>query len=158
MPPHLLDLEITETIIMSDPERARRVLTELAAMGVTLSIDDFGTGYSSLAYLRDLPVDQLKIDRTFVQNMENDADDAVIVRAVVDLARNLGLGTVAEGRREPIHLGAADRAGMRQRPGLLAGPSDGRGRLLGWLHEYSARRSAETGERRAGTRPWSEAA
>ena len=82
---------------MTDPERARRVLAELAGMGVTLSIDDFGTGYSSLAYLRDLPVQQLKIDRTFVQNMESDADNAVIVRSVVDLARNLGLLTVAEG-------------------------------------------------------------
>ena len=97
VPPHLLDLEITETIIMTDPKRARRVLTELADMGVTLSIDDFGTGYSSLAYLRDLPVHQLKIDRSFVQDMENDSDDAVIVRSVVDLARNLGLQTVAEG-------------------------------------------------------------
>jgi diguanylate cyclase len=95
--PHLLDLEITETIIMTDPKRARRVLTELAEMGVTLSIDDFGTGYSSLAYLRDLPVHQLKIDRSFVQDMETDSEDAVIVRSVVDLARNLGLKTVAEG-------------------------------------------------------------
>jgi diguanylate cyclase (GGDEF)-like protein len=97
VPPHLLDLEITETIIMTDPTRARRVLTELADMGATLSIDDFGTGYSSLAYLRDLPVHQLKIDRTFVQDMGHDSDDEVIVRAVVDLARNLGLQTIAEG-------------------------------------------------------------
>jgi diguanylate cyclase (GGDEF)-like protein len=97
VPPHLLDLEITETIIMTDPARARRVLNELADMGVTLSIDDFGTGYSSLAYLRDLPVQQLKIDRTFVQDMGGDSDDEVIVRAVVDLARNLGVRTIAEG-------------------------------------------------------------
>ncbi len=97
VPAHLLDLEITETIIMTDPARARRVLTELADMGVTLSIDDFGTGYSSLAYLRDLPVQQLKIDRTFVQDMTGDSDDEVIVRAVVDLARNLGVRTIAEG-------------------------------------------------------------
>ena len=97
VPAHQLDLEITETIIMTDPTRARRVLTELADMGVTLSIDDFGTGYSSLAYLRDLPVHQLKIDRTFVQDMGGDSDDEVIVRAVVDLARNLGLQTIAEG-------------------------------------------------------------
>jgi diguanylate cyclase (GGDEF)-like protein len=97
VPAHLLELEITETIIMTDPKRARRVLTELADMGITLSIDDFGTGYSSLAYLRDLPVTQLKIDRTFVLDMGEDPDDAVIVRAVLDLASNLGLQTVAEG-------------------------------------------------------------
>jgi diguanylate cyclase len=97
VPPRLLDLEITETIIMTDPARARRVLTELADIGVTLSIDDFGTGYSSLAYLRDLPVHQLKIDRSFVQELGARSDDVVIVRSVVDLARNLGLRTIAEG-------------------------------------------------------------
>ncbi len=97
VPAHLLELEITETIIMTDPKRARRVLTDLAGMGLTLSIDDFGTGYSSLAKLRELPVTQLKIDREFVMDMGNDVDDAVIVRSVIDLAANLGLQTVAEG-------------------------------------------------------------
>ncbi len=97
VPPRLLELEITETIIMADPKRAQRVLTELADMGVVLAIDDFGTGYSSLAYLRELPVTELKIDRSFVVDMGHDADDAVIVRSVIDLARNLGLRTVAEG-------------------------------------------------------------
>ncbi len=97
VPAHLLELEITETIIMSDPKRARRVLTDLAEMGLTLSIDDFGTGYSSLAKLRELPVTQLKIDREFVMDMGKDVDDAVIVRSVIDLADNLGLQTVAEG-------------------------------------------------------------
>jgi len=97
VPPHQLDLEITETIIMTDPARARRVLHELADIGVTLSIDDFGTGYSSLAYLRDLPVHQLKIDRSFVQELGSRSGDVVIVRSVIDLARNLGLRTVAEG-------------------------------------------------------------
>lgn len=97
VPAHLLGFEITETIIMSDPTRARRVLSDLAQLGVTLSIDDFGTGYSSLAYLRDLPVHELKIDRAFVQDMESESGDVVIVRSIVDLARNLGLQTVAEG-------------------------------------------------------------
>jgi EAL domain-containing protein (putative c-di-GMP-specific phosphodiesterase class I) len=66
-------------------------------MGVALSIDDFGTGYSSLAYLKDLPVDEVKIDRSFVMGMEHDASNAVIVRSTIDLARNLGLSVVAEG-------------------------------------------------------------
>ena len=97
VPAHLLQLEITETGIMADPPRARRLLRDLAQLGVTLSIDDFGTGYSSLAYLKNLPVNQLKIDQSFVSNMREDPNDAIIVRSVIDLGRNLGLETVAEG-------------------------------------------------------------
>ena len=126
VPPHLLDLEITETIIMTDPERARRVLTELAEMGVTLSIDDFGTGYSSLAYLRDLPVHQLKIDRSFVQDMESDADNAVIVRSVVDLARNLGLLTVAEGVEDDSTWELLTELGCASAQGYFLARPDGR--------------------------------
>jgi diguanylate cyclase (GGDEF)-like protein len=97
VPAHLLELEITESAIMADPVRAYRLLTELAAAGIKLSIDDFGTGYSSLAYLKNLPVDQLKIDRSFVLHMHDDPNDAIIVRSVIDLGHNLGLRTVAEG-------------------------------------------------------------
>jgi len=97
VPPQLLQLEITESGIMADPPRARRLLRELAAVGVTVSIDDFGTGYSSLAYLKNLPVNQLKIDQSFVSQMREDPNDAIIVRSVIDLGRNLGLETVAEG-------------------------------------------------------------
>jgi EAL domain-containing protein (putative c-di-GMP-specific phosphodiesterase class I) len=92
-----LVLEITETSVMSDAEYAMRVLQRLSSMGVTLAIDDFGTGYSSLAYLKRLPVDEVKIDKSFVLNMEHDDNDAVIVRSIIDLARNLGLRVVAEG-------------------------------------------------------------
>ncbi len=92
-----LVLEITETAVMSDPERALQVLGELDAMGVTLSIDDFGTGYTSLSQLRRLPVDEIKIDRTFIMNMLRDANDAVIVRSIIDLARNMKMAVVAEG-------------------------------------------------------------
>jgi EAL domain-containing protein (putative c-di-GMP-specific phosphodiesterase class I) len=90
-------LEITESAIMDDPARAEATLNALSARGFKLSIDDFGTGYSSLAYLRRLPVDELKIDRSFVMAMERDADDAKIVRSTIDLAHNLGLSVVAEG-------------------------------------------------------------
>jgi diguanylate cyclase (GGDEF)-like protein len=92
-----LCLEITESAIMDDPERAETTLQRLAERGFKLSIDDFGTGYSSLAYLKRLPVHELKIDKSFVMAMERDASDAKIVRSTVDLAHALGLSVVAEG-------------------------------------------------------------
>ncbi len=92
-----LMLEITESAIMADPNLAMEVLTRLNAMGVGLSIDDFGTGYSSLAYLKRLPVDEIKIDKSFVIGMATDLNDAVIVRSTIDLAHNLGLKVIAEG-------------------------------------------------------------
>lgn len=95
--PARLVLEITESAIMDDPQRALQTLERLHNLGVKLSIDDFGTGYSSLAYLKRLPVDELKIDQSFVKHMETDLDDAKIVRSTIDLAHNLGLNVVAEG-------------------------------------------------------------
>ncbi|WP_245503682.1 bifunctional diguanylate cyclase/phosphodiesterase [Aquabacterium lacunae] len=97
VPSNTLVLEITESAIMDDPQRALQTLGRLHAMGLRLSIDDFGTGYSSLAYLKRLPVDELKIDKSFVMNMESDLQDAKIVRSTIDLAHNLGLSVVAEG-------------------------------------------------------------
>lgn len=92
-----LRLEITETAIMPGPSHALDVLNRLSARGVRISIDDFGTGYSSLAYLKQLPVDEIKIDKSFVTGMVHDSDDAVIVRSTIDLAHNIGLRVVAEG-------------------------------------------------------------
>ncbi len=95
-------LEITESAIMDDPQRAENTLNRLHERGFKLSIDDFGTGYSSLAYLKRLPVDELKIDKSFVMAMEKDEDDAKIVRSTIDLAHNLGLSVVAEGVENAI--------------------------------------------------------
>ncbi|MBI1820392.1 MAG: bifunctional diguanylate cyclase/phosphodiesterase [Nitrospirae bacterium] len=92
-----LELEITESIIMADPARAMEVLTGLSKMGIRLSIDDFGTGYSSLGYLKKLPVNTIKIDKSFVLKMATNRDDAVIVGSTIDLAHNLSLKVVAEG-------------------------------------------------------------
>jgi diguanylate cyclase (GGDEF)-like protein len=122
VPGRLLELEITETVMMADPKRARRVLGELADMGVVLAIDDFGTGYSSLAYLRELPVAELKIDRSFVVDMGADQDDAVIVRSVIDLARNLGLCTVAEGVEDERTWSVLAELGCDKAQGYVLAP------------------------------------
>src|ERR671914_677416 len=94
---HRLELEITESMLMLDPGRAKATLDRLSAIGLSLSVDDFGTGYSSLANLKRLPVDVIKIDKSFVIDMPHDASDAAIVRSTIDLAHNLGLKVVAEG-------------------------------------------------------------
>ena len=92
-----LELEITETSLMQNTDGAAVALQELKSLGVKLSLDDFGTGYSSLSYLRRFPIDTLKIDRSFVRNISTDPGDAVLVRAIIDLAHSLGMSTVAEG-------------------------------------------------------------
>jgi EAL domain-containing protein (putative c-di-GMP-specific phosphodiesterase class I) len=97
VPPECLELEITESMLMHDPPRARATLERLAEIGVGVSVDDFGTGYSSLAHLRSLPVDTLKIDKSFVLDMAEDGADEAIVRSMIELAHNLGMRVVAEG-------------------------------------------------------------
>jgi diguanylate cyclase (GGDEF)-like protein len=97
LPPPALVLELTEGSVIRDPARTRAVLERLNALGVRLSVDDFGTGYSSLSYLRELPVHEVKIDKSFVMTMLSNSQDEMIVRSIIDLARNLGLAVVAEG-------------------------------------------------------------
>ena len=97
VPASAIVLEITEGATMDDPVHGQQILSRLSELGFQLSIDDFGTGYSSLAYLKTLPVQELKIDKSFVLNMQNDLNDAKIVRSVIDLAHNLGMRVVAEG-------------------------------------------------------------
>jgi diguanylate cyclase (GGDEF)-like protein len=97
LPPSLLTLELTETGFIEDPRRAVLMLDALASLGVCLSIDDFGTGYSSLSHLARMPVDEMKIDRSFVQSLESDAEFATILRSAIDMGHGLGLKVVAEG-------------------------------------------------------------
>jgi EAL domain-containing protein (putative c-di-GMP-specific phosphodiesterase class I) len=97
VPAGKLTLEVTEGSVMADPARAIALLQQLRDLGVRLSVDDFGTGYSSLSYLKKLPVDEVKIDRSFVTGLRSGSDDVAIVRAIVDLGRHLGLEVVAEG-------------------------------------------------------------
>jgi EAL domain-containing protein (putative c-di-GMP-specific phosphodiesterase class I) len=111
LPPSAVTLELTESVLMSDPRTAIGCLHNLRSLGVAVSIDDFGTGYSSLSYLQRLPVDELKIDRTFISRAEPTREDLAVVRAVVEMARTLKLRTVIEGieteaqRREMRRLG-----------------------------------------------------
>src|SRR5581483_11826617 len=95
--PSLLRLELTESTVMSDTEHTMGVLTRLANLGVLISVDDFGTGFSSLAYLKRLPIDELKIDRSFVMHMAGELTDSIIVRSTINLGHSLGLRVVAEG-------------------------------------------------------------
>jgi EAL domain-containing protein (putative c-di-GMP-specific phosphodiesterase class I) len=95
--PDLLTLELTEGVVVNDPELAAQRLGEMRALGVKISVDDFGTGYSSLTYLKGLPVDEVKIDKGFVDEIAHDPADRAVVRAVVDIAHTMGLKVIAEG-------------------------------------------------------------
>ena len=131
-------LEITESAIMDDPVRAQHTLERLSAMGVDLSIDDFGTGYSSLAYLKRLPVNELKIDKSFVLNMENDEGDSKIVRSTIDLGHNMGLRVVAEGIESEAVWRLLARMGCDQGQGyFMSRPIPG-DQLIGWLEQWQA--------------------
>ncbi len=92
-----LELELTESMVMHDAPQLVAMLDRLKDLGVQISVDDFGTGYSSLSYLKRFPVDRLKIDRSFVEHIASDADDATIVRTIIALGHNLGLKVVADG-------------------------------------------------------------
>jgi diguanylate cyclase (GGDEF)-like protein len=109
--PSMLRMEVTESAVMANPALAQQILTDLHRLGVRLSIDDYGTGYSSMAYVKRLPVDELKIDRSFVLGMTHDDNDAILVRSAVDLGHNLGLTVVAEGVERADHVLALRRLG-----------------------------------------------
>jgi diguanylate cyclase (GGDEF)-like protein len=131
-------LEITESAIMDDPIRAQQTLERLHEMGFSLSIDDFGTGYSSLAYLKRLPVDELKIDKSFVLNMEHDVDDTKIVRSTIDLGHNLGLRVVAEGIESEAVWHLLATLGCDQGQGYFMGRAIPGNQLIDWIETWRA--------------------
>jgi diguanylate cyclase (GGDEF)-like protein len=111
VPPHLLELEVTESAIIIDPQRALAMLHELSALGMRISLDDFGAGYTSLSQLTSMPISEIKIDRSFVMKMAEDPNSALIVSSVVELGHNLGMTLVAEGVEDEVSLGALGRLG-----------------------------------------------
>jgi diguanylate cyclase (GGDEF)-like protein/PAS domain S-box-containing protein len=116
-----LEVEITESVLMADPQRANRTLQGLHALGVHIAIDDFGTGYSSLAYLKRFPAQTVKIDRSFVNGLPQDRDDAAITQAVIAMAHSLGLEVVAEGVETQAQLDFLRRLGCDQAQGYFIG-------------------------------------
>jgi diguanylate cyclase (GGDEF)-like protein/PAS domain S-box-containing protein len=131
-----IEFEITESELMDDPLLAMEVLGRLKALGVATSIDDFGTGYSSLSYLKHLPIDQLKIDRSFVGNMVHDESDLTIVRSTIDLSHNLGLVVVAEGVEDPETLQLLAELGCDRAQGfVLSRPVPGASLETWWRDE-----------------------
>jgi EAL domain-containing protein (putative c-di-GMP-specific phosphodiesterase class I) len=147
--PERLTFEITESALMADPAAALEVLERIAAIGCKLSLDDFGTGYSSLAYLQQLPIDELKIDRSFVVAMTRDDSAAVIVRSVVKLAKGLGLSVVAEGVESEDAFRSLRALGCDQVQGYWFGPAMSGDELLGWLREPRRARAHPTGAEQA---------
>ena len=135
--PAQLDVEITESALMADPERALATLLALSDVGLRIAIDDFGTGYSSLAYLKRLPVDVLKIDRSFVRDLHTNTNDQIIVRSTIDLAHNLGLRVVAEGVEDAIAADVLREFGCDEIQGYyLSRPVPPR-EFEGWLNGFS---------------------
>jgi len=133
-----LQLEITEEFLMADHDRARSVLTRLRDGGFQISVDDFGTGYSSLSRLREMPIDELKLDRSFVLPMADDARAAALVASTIDLAHSLGLRMVAEGVETSVAYAELKRLGCDQAQGFLISRPVPAAELDHWLSNRRA--------------------
>ena len=118
--PEALTLEITESSLMRNPQQAAARLQELKDLGVHIAIDDFGTGYSSMAYLREFPVDSLKIDRAFISGLGSSDEASAFVTTLVQLGQTLKIATLGEGIEDEAQLQSADRGALRLRPWLPA--------------------------------------
>ncbi|HXH71901.1 MAG TPA: GGDEF domain-containing protein [Mariprofundaceae bacterium] len=141
LPPRMLELEITESVVMDAAENAVEVLNALKEMGVRLAIDDFGNGFSSLGYLKHFPIDTLKIDKVFTHQLPGDRNDAAIVRAILELARSLGMRVVAEGVENVEQLGFLRDQGCNEAQGYLLGHPVAADELLRLIHDADVQQS-----------------
>ncbi|MFO1370188.1 MAG: EAL domain-containing protein [Marinagarivorans sp.] len=141
LPAERLEIEITESTLISDPERTLMVIHRINNMGVRFAIDDFGTGYSSLAYLKRLPIQTLKIDRSFIRDLLSDDQDAMIVRSTLDLAHNFGLSVVAEGVEDEATLLELKRLHCEQVQGFLFSKPLPVAEFELWLRQFAGHNS-----------------
>jgi EAL domain-containing protein (putative c-di-GMP-specific phosphodiesterase class I) len=137
--PRFLRLELTENFLVGDSGRSDGVLNRLSRVGVGLSIDDFGTGFSSLSYLKRLPIEEIKIDRSFVSNMLGRVEDFTIVRATIELGRNLGLRVVAEGVQDRETFDRLGDFGCDEAQGFYISKPLDRDAFWAWLSKREAR-------------------
>jgi EAL domain-containing protein (putative c-di-GMP-specific phosphodiesterase class I) len=138
VPPQLVCLEVTEGVLMDDPEYALSALHALRELGVRLAIDDFGTGFSSLAYMKRMPVQELKLDAAFIKGMASSAKDEAIVRSTIQLAHSLGLQTVAEGVEDAATLRRLRDMGCDQAQGYFVARPMRRAALESWVRQRDA--------------------
>jgi EAL domain-containing protein (putative c-di-GMP-specific phosphodiesterase class I) len=117
--PENMELELTESALMEDAPSAKALMGQLSSMGVRTAIDDFGTGYSSLAYLKEFPLDRIKIDRCFVSDLPQDDNLSIITRSILSLAQGLGLGTIAEGVEKEEQIDFLRNYGCEELQGFL---------------------------------------
>ena len=122
LPPTRLELEITESLLLNDNDHTLQTLHRLRAIGVRISMDDFGTGYSSLSYLRAFPFDKIKIDRSFMRDLDKRGDSLAIIKAVIGLGHSLGMSTTAEGVETDEQLRAVREQGCNEVQGFLFSP------------------------------------
>jgi EAL domain-containing protein (putative c-di-GMP-specific phosphodiesterase class I) len=141
--PQLLELEIPESAVMNDPEQVQKMLARLSRRGVRIAVDDFGSGYASFSHLKELPVDVLKIDKSFVQNLGTNDEDDAIVRSAIDLAHNLDVAVVAEGVENGESLGRLAALGCDLAQGFSLSEPVPADELTAWLKVPAGRRLRE---------------
>jgi diguanylate cyclase (GGDEF)-like protein len=141
LPAPMLELEITESMVMKDPERAGAVMRAVRAMGVRIAIDDFGTGHSSLGYLKRFPIDQLKVDRSFVRDLPHNTDDVAITRAVIAMAHSLKMSVVAEGVEHQNQFDLLNAEGCDEFQGYYCRPPLAETELLRFLRDEKMRQA-----------------